>query len=266
METEPTVKIGMVVPVIQTRFVPGLVKRLLKWRPAHEFAVCIVNDGKEQVARELAGFPFPDRVHLLNLPQNRCFAGANNAGWDYLTRLYPTLRYLGSMNDDTIPGKRLLEKLTAGLERFPRAAVAMPVMQIGNRLFPRSYAVWQLGNVEEPMRPLRHRIDSDSFASAINGFCFLARREALQEVGFFDERYRNSCEDVDLALKLLSRNWRIVACRATKVYHHEAQSRYLAGHGTDLDASHRLLLNKWGFDLTRFNRLDRNGFLIHDPD
>lgn len=261
-----SVKIGLVIPVVQTTFVLGLVKRLLKGCRRTDLAICIVNDGKEEVASFMAGRTLPAQVHLLDLPENRRFAGANNAGWRHLIGLYPSLAYLGSINDDTIPAPGLVEGLVSRLEEHPRTAVAMPVMLIGNRIFPRSYAVWKLGSADVPMMPLHHKIASDTFASAINGFCFMATREALEEVGFFDERYSNSCEDVDLALKLLSCNWRIIVSKETRVYHHEAQSRYQTGSGTDLDASHQLLLEKWGCDLSRFNNLNQNGFLIHEPD
>ncbi len=261
-----SVKIGLVIPVVQTKFVLALVKKLLKGCRRTDLAICIVNDGKEEVVKYMAGRKLPAQVHLLDLPENLRFAGANNAGWRHLIKLYPSLAYLGTINDDTVPAPGCVEEMVSRLEEHPRTAVAMPVMLVGNRFFPKSYAVWKLGDAEVPLVPLHHKITSDAFTSVINGFCFMAAREALEEVGFFDERYSNSCEDVDLALKLLTCNWRIIVSKKTKVYHHEAQSRYLVGSGTDLDASHQLLLEKWGRDLSRYNNLNANGFLIHDPE
>jgi len=221
----------------------------------HSFIICIVNDGNPDIARFLAEHTWPENVVTLNLPENRRFAGANNAGWKYLTHKFPSIRYLGTINDDTIPRAGWLDALAHALGKYPQTALAAPVLETNQGWFGtrRDYATWQLGDADTPLVCSSNRIKADTFVSAAGGFCFLARRDALEDVGYFDERYHNSCEDADLCIKLISKNWRIVVCKDSRVFHYGGASRYLEGTNTDLDKSHALLAEKWGYDLARFN-------------
>ena len=55
--------------------------------------------------------------------------------------------------------------------------------------------------------------------------CFLmVRREAIEEVGRFDQRYRKYCEDVDICLRMARAGWRVMYHGATSCYHLESRS------------------------------------------
>jgi hypothetical protein len=58
----------------------------------------------------------------------------------------------------------------------------------------------------------------------VSGACLLARREALAEVGFFDEGFFLYEEDVDLCLRLRRAGWRIVFTPAAEVVHRLGRS------------------------------------------
>jgi GT2 family glycosyltransferase len=250
------IQIGLVIPVWQTRFISQILARTLQSCKRKDLVICVVNDGVEEVARFLSTITLPPNVITLNLPENRCFAAANNAGWHYLVEHFPSVRYLGSLNDDTIPRNGWLDSMLFTIEHNLHAAVTMPIMQTNHGIWGirKNYATWLLKDAESPMVPNKHRIYEDTFVPVINGFCFLARRNALEEVNFFDERYRNSCEDVDLSLKLLSNGWRIIVCHNAYVFHYGGKSRHLNDISTDIVYSHRLLAEKWGVDLTSFNK------------
>jgi GT2 family glycosyltransferase len=98
------------------------------------------------------------------------------------------------------------------------------------------------------MRPLAAFIDSDTESEVVSAFCFLARRGLLEQVGMFEPAYRNSCEDIDLCLKIRKAGFRIMVSRRARVLHHGEASRYLPGTSTDLDLSHDILRRRWFAD------------------
>src|SRR5690606_38737096 len=57
------------------------------------------------------------------------------------------------------------------------------------------------------------------------GFCMLLRREALDQVGLFDEVYGfGYCEESDLCMRLTTRGWRTVVADNSFVYHRGSAS------------------------------------------
>lgn len=251
--------IGIVIPVCKIRFIHQLVLKILCTVKREDFVVCIVNDGSIEVSNYLKKHTMPKNVITINLSENYGFAGANNAGWKHLLYHYPSIKYLGSINDDTIPFDGWLDKLVAALKRHSRAAAAMPVMQVRSKIwgFKENIATWLLNDAVTPMVVDKRKITEDTFVPVMNGFSFLALREALQEVGYFDENYRNSCEDVDLSIKFITTGWRMVVCSDSLVFHFGGQSRFKKQSNTDILFSHQLLSRKWGSDLTRYNNIER---------
>lgn len=62
------------------------------------------------------------------------------------------------------------------------------------------------------------------------------------EVGGFDEAYLNSCEDIDLCMRVTQTGRKIWYCPQSRIYHYE--SRTVAGHDKN-GANYRLLLSRW---------------------
>jgi len=253
---------GIVIPVFQKRYIKQAISVIFATTRQTEIAVCVVNDGQPSLRPELEELKRPGLVSVIQLDRNRGFAGANNAGWRHLLKEHPSLKYLGTINDDTVPREAWLDNMVRSLEAHPQTALAMPVMeQKANWWSPRKYyATWQFAGVPGTMVPDRSAIEEDTFVPAVNGFCFVARAEALRQVDYFDERYKNSCEDLDIGLKLITSGWRLVVCKCSVVFHYAGRSRGSREANTDCRFSRDLLSQKWGRDRTIYNRLDRDGF------
>ena len=58
----------------------------------------------------------------------------------------------------------------------------------------------------------------------IDGACLMLRREALDEIGLFDEQFFMYSEDEDLCFRLEGRGWLVCYCGAGTVVHHGAAS------------------------------------------
>jgi N-acetylglucosaminyl-diphospho-decaprenol L-rhamnosyltransferase len=69
-------------------------------------------------------------------------------------------------------------------------------------------------------RRLRHAI----FPAWVSGACFLARRQALEAVDYFDQRFFLYMEDVDLCNRLRMAGWQILLQPAARCRHSEGHS------------------------------------------
>ena len=278
MSDNSEVKVGLVLPVITSRYILKLVAKVVKTVQLKNYHMCIVNNGQPAVAEYLAKYKWPANVSILNLPENRCFAGSNNAGWKYLLEKFPTVKYLGSLSDDTIPRAGWLDSLVEALEKYPKTGLAVPVIEEeygifhlrGGRFFKRlkglgifktkDLCVYEYDN-SVTIKCVGFEAVKDTFVPVIRGACFLTDARILKKIDFFDERFKNSCEDVDLCLKMLTAGYRIVLAKNSRVFHLGAMSVGLKKAGTNYNASHKLFDEKWGKDISKYNNIDKEGFL-----
>jgi GT2 family glycosyltransferase len=80
--------------------------------------------------------------------------------------------------------------------------------------------------------------------------CFLmVRREAMAEVGGFDEGYGKYFEDVDICLRMAQAGWQVMYHGATSCYHLEqrASKSFLASDAWRHLRAYVYWLRKWGF-------------------
>jgi hypothetical protein len=122
-------------------------------------------------------------------------AAARNAGWRA-----SSARWIAFLDDDVVPAPDWAERLQADLQDLP-ADVAGSQGSVVVPLPPRPPTDWER-NVQG--------LERARWATANMAY----RREALQAVGGFDERFPNAYrEDADLGLRVTGAGYRIVAGR-----------------------------------------------------
>jgi len=247
-------KVGIVIPIYKADFIKNLVERIIDTCGRVDFKICIVNDGNKDIKQFLDEETWGENIDVLNLKKNKCFAGANNEGWKHLINKYADIEYLCTINDDTVPETNWLEELLIALDKYPKTALAAPIMITKeDKDVEKIYAGFEFGDYINPLRPIDNNLNSDKFVSAIGGFCFLGKKSVIEKIGFFDESYKNSCEDVDLCLKVIKEGFRIVVVKESRVFHYGGATRYDKNTNTNIPWSHEVLKNKWGSDLRGFN-------------
>lgn len=247
--------IGIVIPIVQSKYVFDLIKQIEKTTNEKNYAICIVNDGNLNIKHYLLKH-LPSTIELLNLKNNLCFAGANNAGWEFLINKHPSIQYLCTINDDTIPNNNWLDHLKDCLKKNPTVAACSPIMIIRKGFFKNKnqyYSTWKFGDINNPMVLDKKNIKVDSYVSVLAGFCLIIKKEALLQVEYFDERYKNSCEDIDLSLKLQKKKWNLMVCSNSYVIHKAGKSRFKSKMNTNITQSRKLFFSKWGTDLSKYN-------------
>jgi len=152
------------------------------------------SDGTTAFVRER--FPW---VRLVALSENRGFAGGNNAGAREARG-----RFIVLLNNDTVPEPGWLAALVRGL----RDADLVQGMTLPDPAQT---------HLDGPFsRTMEVRAETGYYQTCNMGY----RREALEQVGGFDERFRRpSGEDTDLAWRLKERGSRSVFVEDALVFH-----------------------------------------------
>jgi GT2 family glycosyltransferase len=168
-------------------------------------------------------------VRVLALDSNTGFAHAANQGLRAATS-----EYVAMLNADVVLEPDWLERMVRTLAEHPSAAsAACKMLSLGDRRF-----VYDAGDVlrRDGACEQRGRFGRDDGRwdepGEIFGACAGAaiyRREAVLELGGFDERYFAYLEDVDLALRLQLSGWRCRYEPAVALHAGEGSAHQLPG-------------------------------------
>jgi GT2 family glycosyltransferase len=190
--------------------------------------VLVVDNGSTDGSVQAIKRHFPE-VTVIENGENLGFGPANNIGM----RLFlqeSTSPYLLLLNSDTLVTPGALRILVSGLtEAGVGAAVPKIYYADGQRLWYAGGRIdWKQGSAihfgqgKQDEGPPNQRTEV-GFAT---GCALLLKREALEKVGLFDERYFMFGEDVDLSIRLVR-----AACRI--LYLPEATIRHKVGSSVD---------------------------------
>jgi RNA polymerase sigma factor (sigma-70 family) len=221
-------------------------------------------DGTPALLEALKRRAGPARVEVIRNDTNVGFpAGCNQA----LARAHGD--YLVFLNNDTVVTPGWLDGLIAVLRRdWPEIGMVGPVSNYTAppQLVKPGYH--DLAGLEEfSVRRAREFADRTLEHPRLTGFCLLARRDVLQQVGGYDERFGlGFFDDDDLGLRVRQAGFRLVVALA--VYIHHFGSRTFAGLGIDtgkqLADNLQRFRDKWGEEAARPYRLPDEEPLAHE--
>lgn len=217
-------------------------------RPPYE--LIIVNNGStDGTAALLDGvrqWTGPARVEVITNEKNVGYpAGCNQA----LARARG--RYVVFLNNDTVVTAGWLDRLIAcSLYDWPQVGMVGAVTNYSRP--PQQIAVdyADLGGLEGFAARRRRAFSGQALAvERLTGFCLLARREVLEQIGGYDEQFGlGFFDDDDLSVRALKAGFRLLV--ALDVFVHHFGSRTFAGLG--IDCARQLTDNlerfraKWG--------------------
>ncbi len=201
--------------------------------------VVVVENGAPGSARTalaplLAEHPAPPVV-LLSPSKNLGFGAGVNRGLAVLAGLSPPPPWVMVSNPDLRVHAGALGALRAALEARPAWAMVGPRIYTGEgevypsvRRFPSlldaaGHALLALFNPDTPFtrryNPGAPEGEGVLEAGWISGSCLLARRDALEELGGFDEAYFMYAEDMDLCWRAHQAGWAVGFSGAASVTH-----------------------------------------------
>jgi GT2 family glycosyltransferase len=168
---------------------------------------------------------FPQVTQLVN-PQNLGFAAGMNVGLRYT--LAQGADYLFVANNDTLPAPDMLTQLLATARTHAADIVSPAIYYADSPQRP-----WSLGGWRNPLtlevakaRALRRANGAPTpFAVDFVPACgLLIRRECLERVGLFDERFFMYYEDMDFCLRVRRAGCRIMVAPGARMWHKVAVS------------------------------------------
>lgn len=175
------------------------------------------------------------------------------------------------LNNDTMVTNKWLENLTACLNSATDVGAVGPVTN--NSSYYQAIEVSYKSIEEmEGFAVAYNKTNPDQWEQRIKlvGFCMLVKREVLEKVGFFDERFSpGNFEDDDLSFRMVLAGYKIFLCRDTFIHHFGSVS-----FKENIDKYRCLLTNnkekfeeKWKFDpqYSLFIRDEVINLLKEDP-
>jgi GT2 family glycosyltransferase len=163
-----------------------------------DMEVIVVDNGSTDGSRALVREEYPE-VKLVELPENRGFAAATNAGLKEARA-----EILVCLNNDTICEREWLGALVTALDERPEFGSVASLMLDGRRPGlvdaagdAMALVAWNVGK-GEPDGP-RFRSGREVLSACAGAAAY--RRAVFERVGWFDEAYFAWCEDVDLGIR-----------------------------------------------------------------
>ncbi len=180
-------------------------------------------------------FPKENRLKIVRSDTNLGFAAGCNLGLNAVSK-----PYILFLNPDCILNKGSLQQMLKTLESDSQIGMVGGFLfnpdgteQGGGRRaiptpwrsFVRAFGLNRFANRWPKLffdfhlhkQPLP---DSPIEVEAISGACMLVKREALNDVGYWDEEYFLHCEDLDLCLRFRNKQWKILFVPNAPVMHY----------------------------------------------
>ncbi len=186
-----------------------------------DWETMVVDNASDDGSPDLVARDHPD-VRLVRSGGNVGFARANNDAWrrtraPFVLFLNPDTKIVGPALDVLL--RTLRERGDAGAcgPLLVRGDGAAQVSFGGRVGFFRELVQKAALNAYYRRRLRRSRRLRDVFW--VSGACLLARREALEQVGGFDEDFFLYFEDIDLCARLRDRGWKILFAPQAEVVH-----------------------------------------------
>ena len=224
-----TLAVSIIIPHLNGRHHLDDCFQSLRRQTWRDFEVLLVDNGSTDGTQEYVAAHYPE-VRLIQLPENRGFTGACNAGFAAAQGEIIIL-----LNNDTEADPNWLAEVMAAFERHPKAGSVASKMLLFDRRdhfhtagdyyrldgIPGNRGVWQqdVGQFER----------EEMVFSACGGSSAY-RRAMIEEIGFLDDAFFFSCEDVDLGWRANLAGWEVWYAPTAVIYHkHKATGGAVTG-------------------------------------
>jgi GT2 family glycosyltransferase len=190
----------------------------LRQQTCRDFEIILVDNGSNDGSQAYVRAHYPE-VALVELGRNRGFTGACNAGWAAARGEFIIL-----LNNDTAAAPDWLAEIVAAFRRHPQAGSVTGKILLFDRRdhfhtagdyyrvdgVPGNRGVWEkdVGQYDR-----EERVFSACGAAAAY------RRTMLDEIGFLDDDFFFSCEDVDMGWRANLTGWEVWYAPTAVIYH-----------------------------------------------
>lgn len=240
----------------------GLVKNCLKsifdHDPQVKLEVVVVDNGSDDDCEELVAEHFP-HVTFIQTGANLGHAKGNNIGIERATG-----RYIMILNPDIVFLENVFDKSIEMLDR--QKDIGMTTVQLRNPDGSLQQGAWRFLDLTTPLiqrskffrntkwgKASSHKFeikDWDRMGSKdvdwVQGSCLIARRETLDDIGLFDERFFLYFTDVDWCRRAWDGGWRVhYYAEVGAVHYYHRESAQYSGFKMLTNKAARLHIKDW---------------------
>jgi GT2 family glycosyltransferase len=205
---------------------------------------------------------------LIRNKENLGFAAGNNVGMRHAVA--HGADYVLLLNNDTLVDKKLVDELVSVAKSKKKAGLLSPKIYFaeGFEFHKEKYkkkdlgkVIWYAGGkidwdnvygknhgVDEIDKGQYDKIEETDF---VTGACMLIRKEAIEDVGFFDEKYYMYLEDADLSVRMKKNGWQVLYAPPAHLWHKVAQSSAIGSKLNDYFIIRNRLLFGMGYASVR---------------
>ena len=190
----------------------------LRTQTLQDFEVLLVDNGSTDGSQNYTREHFPE-VQVVELGQNFGFTGACNKGWELSQGEIVIL-----LNNDTAVTPNWLEEIVNAFARHPEVGMVASKMLLYDQRdhfhttgdfyrvdgIPGNRGVWQKDEGQ---------YDEEEIVFSACGGSAAYRRTMLDEIGFLDDDFFFSCEDVDLGWRANLAGWKVLYVPTAVLYH-----------------------------------------------
>lgn len=213
----------------------------LKQPPSSTFDFVIVDNGSKDPFVLPQKYKKQKNIHLLRCEINTGFSGGNNIGMRFA--LDHNADFVMIVNNDTIADSNLVEELLHISESDQTIGITVPKIYFakGYEYHKERYkekelgkVLWYAGGFEDFANVYSiHRgvdevdhgqYDKTEPVSFATGCCIFFKKEVLEKVGLFDDRYFLYFEDADLNERVKNAGYQIVYVPSAVMWHINAAS------------------------------------------
>lgn len=177
--------------------------------------VVLVDNGSAIGSRIDAGIArsiYPD-LHVIQSEENLGFGGGNNLGITWALE-NTDCKYIYILNNDTISTKDSITVLTDYMEGHMEVGACSPrIMSLDHPdivWYGGGYIDWKKGGARSPMiNKIFDGCMDNLDVTFISGCAMFLRREVLEKIKGFDERFFIYCEDVDLSARVIEAGYKM---------------------------------------------------------
>ncbi len=195
--------------------------RSLQKTTYHNYEIIIVDNGSTNDSQKILEEEFPE-IKLIQTGKNLGYSGGNNRGIKYALEHGADLIWV--LNPDTLVDPQVLTELVRGMSG---SGVGIAVPKIYYRGSPQT--VWfvdsrlnmRTGQADHLFfgQADEGQFDEAHYLEWAPGTSLLIKRQVLEKIGLFDERYFLFYEDVDLCVRARRAGFKIAFAPKAKIWH-----------------------------------------------
>jgi GT2 family glycosyltransferase len=194
------------------------------------FEVWVVDNNSTDGTVEATRERYPT-IKIIKNTENLGFAAANNQAFRQMNGDYALL-----LNTDTVLTNGAIKELYDFMEANPEAGMACGQLlnldgskqnSIAN--FPTIFTLFCNETVLRILLPKKYPSKRRDYLSPIKidsciGACLIARKDAINDIGLFDERYFFFFEETDWAYRMKLGDWSIYFVPTAKIFHAQGKT------------------------------------------